>query len=663
MTDPALSGHPTAVLAAFEQLSSAVFVHEGPEHVFAAVNDAGRKILGNRQLLGRTVREALPETDGQRLAEQLDRAYRTGEQVDGREWRLLMHDENGRLAELFLSFTVKPIRLCDGTVVGTVSNAVDVTEEVNAREAARARAGQVEQRYRAARDVVVALQGSLLPETLPVLPGVQLAARYLVAGDDQAAGGDWFDAVPLPDGSVALVTGDVVGHGARASAVMGQLRAVLTACLLEGHGVSAALARLDRYVARVPSAVATTVCLAVLDPASGGLSYACCGHPPPLLLGADGRARYLPVEQGVPLGTAGATPPAAEVFLGPGEMVLLYTDGLVERQDRSLPEGMEQLAVYAGDALLRGPEHMMAAAAVDRVCRLSMERMTRDGYHDDVSLIAAQLIAPAPEAFHAELPARPEVLPRLRHDLGGWLAAVGASESDVQAIQVAVGEAVTNAVEHAYAGAGAGSRTTGQDDTAGGAGGRVTVEGYHDVDGRACLTVTDHGSWRPPPTEPGARGRGLIMIRGCMDTTEIDSSPDGTSVLMDRQLTRAPVLVGGDESEPWRQRAGPGATVTELTAAVSSHRSSWPVLALRGPIDVSTVEEFRERLQDVGRGGSLPLEVDLTEVNHLASTGVQVLHELAEQMGADGRALRLIAPPGSPARAVLELTGLGHLVG
>lgn len=120
---------------------------------------------------------------------------------------------------------------------------------------------------------------------------------------------------------------------------MGQLRAVLAGFLLEGCPVEQALARLDRIVARVPGAAATTVCLAQLDPRTGELTYASCGHPPPLLISAGGEPRYLPVGSGGPLGTASPPPCAETARLAPGDTLLLYTDGLVERVDRSIPPG------------------------------------------------------------------------------------------------------------------------------------------------------------------------------------------------------------------------------------------------------------------------------------------------------------------------------------
>jgi anti-anti-sigma factor len=641
--DPGGPNDPLAAMAAFEQLPTGVFVHEGPDHVFRAVNGAARTILGRRPLLGRTFREAVPDLEGQRIAELLDEVYRTGEPVTGWEWRFLVTEEaTGAVTEYFLSFTTCPITDTDGRVIGLVSNVFDTTDTVRARESEQARAGEVEQRYREARDVVSTLQDSLLPEYLPVLPGVQLAAHYLVAGTEQAAGGDWFDAVPLPDGRLALIVGDVVGHGARASAVMGQLRAVLTAVLLDGHGVTESLVRLDRYVARMPAAAATTVCLAVLDPTSGEFDYASCGHPPPLVVEQTGRARSLNGPPGAPLGTAGAPPAEVRCRLEPGEVLLLYTDGLVERPDRSLAEGLEQLRVYAGDALLHGPGHMMVGAAVDRVCRLSLERMVRDGYHDDVSLIGAQLTGVTPAEFRLELVVGAGDLPVVRGQLDRWLDTLGASAEDVQAIQLAVGEAVTNAVEHAY-----------PDGP-----GPVVVEGYHDTAGRACLTVTDRGRWRPPPVEPTARGRGLIMIRSCMDTAEIERTDEGTAVLMDRQLRRLPVFAAA-APDPLRVAA----PSTGSVFGVRAERSARPLVAVQGPVDVATAAEFRRRVQEVGRGGSLPLAIDLSGVSHLASAGVAVLHELAEQMAADGRELTLIAPAGCPCRYVLELTGLDRLLG
>jgi anti-anti-sigma factor len=639
--DPRVFGCPRAVAACFDELPAAVFVFAGPDHVFTAVNRAARAMVGpDREVVGRRYREAIPEEAGQRVAELLDDAYKTGRPVSGQEWRILLdNNSDGELEELYLTFTIVPIRDAGGDVTGLVSHVLDVTPAVSARRAAEAQATAFEHRYQAALDGAMALQRSLLPARLPVLPGVELAARYLAADSEQGAGGDWFDAVPLGDGRLGLVVGDVVGSGTRASAVMGQLRAVLMELLLEGSAIPEVLARLDRFVARVPGAAATTLCLAVLDPADGRLEYVCCGHPPPLVLAADGQAGYLPAGTAGPLGVLAATSPVMvqTALLQATDVLLLYTDGLVEGPDLPLRQGLDLLQGVAAGARAHGTPSMMAAAASERVCELTVERMTRKGHTDDVTLLAVQCTGSRPEPFHAELPAFPGALAPLRTRLDDWLHALGGSDEDTLAIRFAVLEAVSNVIEHAY-----------PDDA-----GSVRVEGLHDDAGRICMTVSDTGRWVPPPVRPNDRDRGFALIRSCMDTVEIDRTATGTSVLMDRTLSRRPV-VGPESVSPPRITAGSG----EDTFRVDIIEVDPPHVAVHGPIDLASAVELHRRLEDASRGGVLPLTIDLTRVNHLASAGVQLLYQLAEQMAADGSRLRLIAPTGVAAHQVLTLSAL-----
>jgi anti-anti-sigma factor len=466
---------------------------------------------------------------------------------------------------------------------------------------------------------------------------MRLAAHYRVATTDGGAGGDWFDAVPLPGGSVALVAGDVAGHGVPSSVMMSQLRAALAALVLDGYDVAQVLARLDRFVARMPGANATTVGLAVLDPVSGELSYAGCGHPPPLVVTAAGVAGYLPADRGVPLGTVSAPPRVRRTRLDDGDVLLLFTDGLVAGPDRSLQDGLEALRVCLAETVRRRPR-----ADLDEICRHSVHCLTGDDHGDDVSLIAVRRVAAPVTQFRREVSATPDVLPELRSGLGEWLAAAGAAPSDAADIQIAVGEAVANVIEHAYAGLG----------------GPLLVEAHHDPSGRVWITVADSGTWRSPSVEPAARGRGLIMIRACMDTVEIDSSDTGTTLQMDRRLCGKPVL--------WSERPSVVAVRPERaprTFGARVSRSPRPVLSVQGPVDATTAVRFREHLADASRGGTLPLHLDLSGVTHLASAGIQALFEFVEQMASDGRPLLLTAPPASPARYVLELTGLDHLLG
>jgi serine phosphatase RsbU (regulator of sigma subunit) len=209
--------------------------------------------------------------------------------------------------------------------------------------AAQAEADENEQRYQRAQADVATLQRTLLPSHLPVLPRTALAAHYLVAAADQAAGGDWFDALQLPDDRLALVVGDVVGHGIEASAAMGQVRAVLRELLSATPDLAAALARLDAFAAAVPAVRAATVCIVVLDQLTGDLRYATMGHPPPLVLGGPDGGRYLVPTGSGPLGTSAAAPVVAGDRLAPRELLLLFSDGLIERPGRTATEGLAEL--------------------------------------------------------------------------------------------------------------------------------------------------------------------------------------------------------------------------------------------------------------------------------------------------------------------------------
>src|SRR5205823_1169144 len=210
---------------------------------------------------------------------------------------------------------------------------VRLLELVASRAALAINQSQVyEQEHRIAET----LQRSLLPEQMPQIEGLQIAARYLPSGQALEVGGDWFDAMALPDGKVAVAVGDVVGHGLRSAAVMGQVRNVLRAYALDGYSPSAILDRLDRALPLTErEAIATAMCV-LLDPRSGELVYSTAGHPPALLLEPGEKPRFLDEARAVPLGAVdGAVFPEAADYAPPGSSLLLYTDGLVE--SRKLP--------------------------------------------------------------------------------------------------------------------------------------------------------------------------------------------------------------------------------------------------------------------------------------------------------------------------------------
>ena len=637
-SDDPVAGAPDVFARVVESVPVGVIGYRGADHVVIGANRAARAFFNDLSgIVGRPLREVYPEIVGQNVWEYQEQVRTTGVPFTAHEWRLVVDGPDGPV-ERFVDFDLVPMREADGSVSGVAACFRDVTEGVIDRRELEHQAAELRMRYRSAHDTVLALQRSLLPDRLPVLPGFRLAARYLVAAAEQAAGGDWFDVIPV-GGKIVAVVGDVVGHGAAASAVMGQLRAMLTECLLDGDDLPVVLSRLDRFASRNPGARAATVCLALLDPDDGSVRYACAGHPPPLVAHPDGTTEQLPAPVGVPLGVAGPQPQAEKVHLSAGDLLVCYSDGLIERAGEPLSRGMAKLATVTTTAVLQGAPSLVEATAADRVAELIMERMTRNGYVDDVTLLVVEVTGRAAEELYADLPAESGQLATLRESLRGWLHDLGASNRDLVATELAVLEAAANVVEHAYSEPG----------------GRMVVEGSVDGDGRVYLTVSDNGTWRQAGADPGTRGRGLLMMRGSMDSVDVETAEDGTTVLLDRQLSNAPILGPGTAEQ--RRTAAPAAA--ELT--VTLQRSQEPRIVLSGPIDISTVTGLRDELWSAARGGALPLTVDLADVTHLASTGIALLFEFVEDTATGGREVRLVAPADSPARSAMAVSGLDQI--
>jgi serine phosphatase RsbU (regulator of sigma subunit) len=211
------------------------------------------------------------------------------------------------------------------------------------------------------RDIAVRLQRSLLPD-VPDPEQLEVHASYAPAHGAMAVGGDWYDVVELADGRVALSVGDVAGHGLGAASVMGQLRSAVRTLALESPGPADLLRRLDAFAATIDDRPLATVVFAVIDPATGALRYAVAGHPPPLILRADGATELLQDGRSPLLGVdAVVARPEGEARLGPGDTLIFYTDGLVERPDSSIDAGIERLAHRAAAAAARDPATLAAA--------------------------------------------------------------------------------------------------------------------------------------------------------------------------------------------------------------------------------------------------------------------------------------------------------------
>lgn len=632
--DPGATGYdPAAAMAAFEQNVLMISVVEGPDLVVVAANAALRGFTADKPLTGLTLAEAYGEMLSQQAHDLVTEAYRTGEAARGHEWRFELEEASGDRFVAYLDFVFFPVRDADGAVSGVVTQAEDVTARVQARLQEQEKQAATEKRYQDALQVAQRLQETLLPQTLPLLPGVDVGARYLLATEGGAAGGDWFDAVLRPDGRLAVVVGDVVGHGMLAVAAMGQLRAVLHERLLSSAPLAEAVEDLDRYARTSEGARAATVCVGVLDPTSGGVEYVTAGHPPPLVVGAGGEGRFLATTGSGPLGTGSTFHPLHEQ-LGEDEVLLLYSDGIVERPGRTASENTVELAREAGTAYL-DEAHLLSRSprTVERVCELTLERLTRiSGYADDITLLAVQRV-PTLVPFHVSLDAVPLGVGVVRDELSLWLEALEVSAYDEMLVQHVAAELVTNAVDHAYP---AGSP------------GRVEVSAEVAADGSLLLRVADRGTWSEVTPDPEG-GRGLSMVRAMTDRVVVDRSGAGTVVEVGHRLSRpARLLTGRQVARPVE---GPPVPTVPFAATLDDDTGT---LHVQGPVDATSARQLRSVLRLGTRGGSRPLVVDLSRVTVLASAGVSVLYEL------HGPSVQLLACAGSPAQHVLELVALPY---
>ena len=357
------------------------------------------------------------------------------------------------------------------------------------------------------RAAAVVLQRSLLPARLPVVPGLEMAARYVPA-ENGGVSGDWYDVFTLPSGWLCVVIGDVVGRGLVAADVMGRLRSVLRGYALLGGDPAEVLGRLDQQVQHFDPEAMATVLLAMFEPSFGRLHLSSAGHPPPVLALPGQPAVLLDVPSDHPVGVPGGLRRrATTINVPPGALLCFYTDGLVESRNTSLNVGLDRLC----GSVVAGP--------VDSVCAEIMARLVGDDpAGDDVAILVLRLqdsgeIGP----LDLVVPALPWSLRDIRFAVRRWLSAVGAAPRTVADLLVAVGEASTNAVEHAY----------------GPGGGTVSVHlelQMPDV----LATVRDTGRWRPPRGEN--RGRGTTFMRNCSDDLRIDHGPTGTNVVIRRRL-------------------------------------------------------------------------------------------------------------------------------
>ncbi|MDX2937884.1 PP2C family protein-serine/threonine phosphatase [Streptomyces ipomoeae] len=386
-----------------------------PDLVYVDANDDFLRLAGRtrEQLLGRYIFDVFPENPndpaaaGMRETEaSMLRVVATGERDTMALLRYDIEDPQrpGHWEEHYWSPVNAPVLGPDGKVALIVHRVEEVTELIRAfggpagdsrsrvLEAelyTRARELQeVNERLRQAhaheREVALALQAAMLPPPRPTGPH-EAAVRYRPAVGALNVCGDWYDLVDLPGRSLAVAVGDVVGHGLAAACAMGQLRSALSGATRLAGGPGEALDALDRYAREVEGAESTTAVTAFIDWDSHTVTYSSAGHPPPALLHPDGTVSFLDQATDPPLGARPAPVPRPQVGTSfvDGAVLVLYTDGLIERRTESIDTGLARLA----DSLTRHRHHAPEPLAD----ALLTDLLPHSGNTDDTALVVLRL--------------------------------------------------------------------------------------------------------------------------------------------------------------------------------------------------------------------------------------------------------------------------------
>ncbi|MEU5100512.1 SpoIIE family protein phosphatase [Streptomyces sp. NPDC020996] len=405
-------------------------------------------------------------------------------------------------------------------------------------------------RYTREHAMAVTLQHSLLPRALPELSALDVAYRYLPA--EAGVGGDWFDVIPLSGTRVALVVGDVVGHGLHAAATMGRLRTAVHNFAGLDMPVEELLGRMDELVAQIDAEEAAaadgrqamitgaTCQYAVYDPVTGRLAVATAGHPGPAVVRSDGTVDFPQLPVSPPLGLGAGLPVETAEFTVPeGSRLVLYTDGLIEDRTRDLDAGLEALR----DALT-GPDRTPEAT-----CATVVESMLSDHPRDDVALLVARTRRLGPEEVAEwDVPRDPAAVAPVRAACVRRLTEWGL-EQVVFTAELILSELITNAIRHAT--------------------GRITVRLLRRVPkddsaaGTLIIEVSDGSSTSPrlrraKVTDEG--GRGLFLVARFAERWGTRYTPTGKVIWAEQPLHHAATPEAEDLGEfllgEWDETAG-----------------------------------------------------------------------------------------------------------
>ncbi|WP_225652408.1 SpoIIE family protein phosphatase [Streptomyces pseudogriseolus] len=384
-------------------------------------------------------------------------------------------------------------------------------------------------RYTREREAALVLQRSLLPRRLPDQDAVEVAACYRPADELTGLGGDWYDLIPLSGARVALVVGEVPGHGIDAAAAMGRLRTAVRTLAAIDLPPEEVLAHLDDLASRSAredgdgdgegdgddgavqgNSVGSGCVYVVYDAADGRCTMAAAGHPAPAVVAPDGTVGFLDLPQGPPLGVGGPPFEAVELSLAEGSTLVLHTDGLLAHGDDGTDEaGRERLR-----QALEGTERALRPS-----CQAVVDALVPARPEDDVALLMARTRRLAPEQIAAwELPPDPAVVADARRTAQDQLSRWGFDEEQMFTTELLVSELVTNAIRHAS--------------------GRVRLRLIRER--TLVCEVLDGGASAPHLRHPRAMdegGRGLLLVSQLAERWGTRFVPDGKIIWAEQPLT------------------------------------------------------------------------------------------------------------------------------
>lgn len=504
VTDRKVAERRLNELALIAESSQDAILTKTPDGVITYWNAAAQRMYGYtaEEAVGRHVRMLAPPGRGDEIDTLLER-LRRGERIEHYETLRLTRD--GLLLDV--DITLWPTRAPDGEVVGACAIVRDIAERKRAQE-------ELTLLYERQRHVALTLQRSLMG-TPADPPGLDTASRYLPAAAGAGVGGDWFDLVPLTEGRVGILIGDVMGRGLEAAAVMGQLRSAARALAMTRMAPQRLMEALDAFVTDLPDQL-VTCCYLVVDPGAGTVTACSAGHLPVLVVSPDNRVRRLPVPVSVPLGVGGVGHRQVRLPLAPGSTLVLYTDGLVETPRCDIETQVNTLAERLQEAFAATGE---LPQAVDMVMADLLPET--EPHADDVTLLLARI--PHASAFTAQThllddPSEVGAARRfLTATLRGWDC-----EAIADTARLLASELLTNAVAHAT--------------------GPVTMR-LRLADGGLTVEVADRSTRLPrmrqaAPTDEA--GRGLALLDTLADAWGTRPAPDGKTVWFRLRLPDPP---------------------------------------------------------------------------------------------------------------------------